>query len=656
MTQALRALALQPSDASPLPSPHGAAILLLHLGGTLLVARLAHWPPLLMISAVLGMLALSTDISLARHPSPVTFHASRLTPLALAYLVAALRLLIAFTVRVRGAGIGSLLVPQPWGDWLNLDWAFAFGAIWAVAIRLPALWRGTAATLALSALAFGWSGYVYFHSAPSGVTGSDPYAYVQMGVDLAERGTLLHSFPLASVARDLGLPIYPMMHIGYRVPIAPSTLSATVWPPGFSVLLAVAYRAFGERGLYLLNPILGLAALGATVWLALVLFRDHPRRWAIGALAALWLATSLEQTTRLLVPLADIAGQLFTTMVLALTLWVAPLSRSRSLRTGRAEGGPGLRAFLSGLTFGWAYFVRYTQLLLAPAILYLAFAGIPDRRRRLIFLLSFGVCSLVVAIPDLWYALFRMEAIPAMAVLMAREFFAPREFLWALPFVGLGLAAMWRGYRRELIALCLGFGPLILFHLPYPYLRLRDLLPLFPALALIGSLGAIEAIRRLMARGVGMRIAAVALIVAAPLARWESAWPLARGFFTFGFLFPEQRAALGHLADLTPPDAVIAASLNSGAVELYARRATVRPASWNESEFDSFLSAMRAARREVYLLADGVELEPAVARLRASGRLTEVATLPGVYFQREGGSQNMDLKLYRIEAMIQPAE
>jgi hypothetical protein len=147
-----------------------------------------------------------------------------------------------------------------------------------------------------------------------------------------------------------------------------------------------------------------------------------------------------------------------------------------------------------------------------------------------------------------------------------------------------------------------------------------------------------------------VRVATLALILAAPLARWHAAWPMAQGFYTFGYLNPEQRQALAEgLAELTPAEAVIGASLNAGAVTLYSGRESVRPADWSDVEFDSFLGAMRAAGRAVYLLDDGVELRPRVERLRTQGRLSEIARLPGVYFEPTGGSRNLDLSLYRID-------
>jgi hypothetical protein len=707
LIRSYRSLALKAQDDPPLPLTVRAAMLLFHLGGILFVARLAHWPPLVTLAALLGALALSVgirncelgirnyELRIRNSAFRIPHSAFTLTPLALAYLVALLRVVVAVADRLSAVSFLSpfpffpLVVPPPWGDWLNMNWAFALGALWAAAGRLPASRRMPAAAAGLTALAFGWAGFVYFRSAPAGVTGSDPYAYVQMAVDLAERGTLLHAFPLAGAVRELGLPLYPVVHVGYRVPNE-ANLSATVWPPGFSALLAGAYGLIGERGLYWLNPALGLLSIAATSWLALILARDHPQRWAVAALAGFWLATSPEQTTRLLIPLADVAAQLFTTLALCLALLA-----NHGLRTTdyelrfSASARAWIIAALAGIAFGWAYFTRYTQLLIAPALAFLLLIGrcstAPDQihrrqrgERRETFVHSafsarfavtalalFGLGAACVALPDLLYrqaafgspfavgseelGLFRLEAMAAMAAGLARELFASGEFLWALPLIALGGVWMWRGERRSLVALALAFGPLVLFHLPYPYLRLRDLLSLFPALAVVGALGAVEAARWLLARSDGLRIVAVALILIVPLARWHAMWPFADGFYTFGYLSAEQRAGLEHLAEVTPEEAVIAASLNSGAIELYASRATVRPATWSDDEFERFLAAMQAAGREVYLLDDGLELQPAVERLRAEDRLSEAARLPGVYYVVGGGSRNIDLPLYRIK-------
>ena len=74
------------------------------------------------------------------------------------------------------------------------------------------LWQ--AAGLGLAAMTGLWAAATYFALRASGVTGSDPYAYVQMAVDLARQGTLLHTFPLAPQIATWNLPTWPAVPVG----------------------------------------------------------------------------------------------------------------------------------------------------------------------------------------------------------------------------------------------------------------------------------------------------------------------------------------------------------------------------------------------------------------------------------------------------------
>ncbi|MBI3764439.1 MAG: hypothetical protein HY260_21580, partial [Chloroflexi bacterium] len=72
--------------------------------------------------------------------------------------------------------------------------------------------------LALLVLTAIWAAATYFGRAAHGVTGSDPCAYAQMAVDLVQHGTLLHRFPLAPLAAELGIASWPTVHVGYHLP------------------------------------------------------------------------------------------------------------------------------------------------------------------------------------------------------------------------------------------------------------------------------------------------------------------------------------------------------------------------------------------------------------------------------------------------------
>jgi hypothetical protein len=109
----------------------------------------------------------------------------------------------------------------------------------------------------------------------------------------------------------------------------------------------------------------------------------------------------------------------------------------------------------------------------------------------------------------------------------------------------------------------------------------------------------------------------------------------------------EHRSAFNRLAELTPPEAIIGASLNAGAVMLYTGRDAIRPYdSWTEGEWKVFVEAMEAAGRPIYLLDDGGLMAAFIAQEQEHARLTAVEELAIPLFytrDRETGW------LYRLE-------
>jgi hypothetical protein len=127
------------------------------------------------------------------------------------------------------------------------------------------------------------------------------------------------------------------------------------------------------------------------------------------------------------------------------------------------------------------------------------------------------------------------------------------------------------------------------------------------------------------------------------------------GFYTFGALLPEQRRALEQLAVITEPGAVVACSLNSGAVELYGQRLAVRPggalqpgAAWSREQWLAFVAGMREQGREVYLLMDSPEMEEPLAAVRQALGVAVAAELPVPVYDVGGGSENLTVPLYRV--------
>jgi len=121
----------------------------------------------------------------------------------------------------------------------------------------------------------------------------------------------------------------------------------------------------------------------------------------------------------------------------------------------------------------------------------------------------------------------------------------------------------------------------------------------------------------------------------------------ADSFNTFGYLNARQRASFDTLKALVPGDAIVAASLNSGAVSLYSDRETVRPGAWSTADWLSFVQHAQAQSRPLYVLDDGDEMRGPLQALPGAA-LTSVAELPLPFFHPTGSSDNQDVKLYRV--------
>ncbi len=675
LAEQLRILALLPSPGRE-RGPEGKVPpwllpgLLLHLAGIGLVLVARYGRPWWTALPVLAALLLPQAPLLARRHPP---RLMALTPLWGAY-GATLLWLLYHRLGITILGWQGLEFPNPMTSLFYTDGIVlaAVAYTFLCQIRLAGAGPGRPAslgrwaTVGLLAATLAWAGWVYFARRTHGVTATDPYAYAQMGVDLAERGTFLHRFSLFQEVMPLHIAWAPLQPVGYHIPRNDLGDCPSVWATGASVLLAAGYRLLGEVGLYVTTPFVALLALAGAWALVQEALRGEPQpvRTLTGALTVALLATSPEQVDRLLVPMADAAAQLFT----VLTLFLA-------LRATRPA--PALWA-LAGICFAWAYWVRHTQLVLALPVL-LAW-GLANRRqgistlRSLPPLLLFFGAALLAALPDLIYRwrvfggpfavettelpLMGVQHIGPVAWQMLRDALAAGEWGYLFPLAIYGGYRLARDRRREAAVLGLAFAAVLLVNLTYRSLRLRDLIPLFPLVDLAVAYGAVSLVRQGWARAGGRmeRLGAAllpALLIAwvigsLALARWamvDNLWK--RGWASFGYMRAEQRAAFDQLAELTPPQAVIGASLNAGAVMMYTGRDAIRPYdSWTDDEWETFLHAMRARGRPVYLLDDGGLMAGFIAREQGRRRLTPIAELAVPLFytrDRETGW------LYRLE-------
>jgi hypothetical protein len=495
-----------------------------------------------------------------------------------------------------------------------------------------------AATVILAAGVLVWAAWTYLSQRTAGATGSDPYAYVQMALDLAQHGTAAHRFELFSLVVNSRLAWYPVLPVGYRLPFDPQGDAITVWPMGGAVAYALAYRLGGEGALYLVNPFSAL--LGAIVagLLACELTRGASRtmRLATAGLTLAAVATSNEIVNWAGVTMVD-------TQALALTagafLCAVRVYRTRSL--GWAIG--------AGVLWGAAYLVRHTQLVVGAALLPPILFVPTTRQIKLRNMVALGAAALAVALPDLWYhqmylgnwsrpeseelALYSLDAISRTLPGLGQSFLSGGEFGWLAPAIVAGVILY--THREPVMSAALGLwlAVALAVHLPYAALRWRDLIPELPVVAFYAAIGVTAGIAALWhTRRVWATPLAASLLFLALELGFVRVWntlpralelPLPR----FGVMTQAQRGAFEQLAALTPVGSVIGASLNAGAVELYAQRAAFRPADWSSAEFDEFLRLARDQRREIYLLEDNASLAPVLDHARASFRVERVTSL-----------------------------
>ncbi|MBI5302949.1 MAG: hypothetical protein HY868_12500 [Chloroflexi bacterium] len=528
-------------------------------------------------------------------------------------------------------------------------------------------------TVLVSVAACAWFAMETFSHRTHGVTGTDPYAYAQMAVDLVERGTFLHAFPLFHEIKQLGIPWYPIQHIGYRLFENETGDAATVWPWGGSLWLALMYRVLGEEGLYVATPIAGLLSLVVCAWLAWECSRDQSRavRASIIAITVALLATSWEQVDRSLVPLVDTQAQLFSTLAIVFAL--------RGARSHRSA----LFATLAGLALGAAYLVRHTQVLLAIPIVVAAWRT----RARWRFLIVCAGAAFLVGLPDLWYhqvnfgswltpeshelALFSLASIAKSAPIVVGRFFAGNEFGYLFPFALYGAYRFAHDRAQAFVALMVWLVVLVGFHLFYEALRMRDLLPEFPVIALLIAYGIVALARdvdlwcgRLVRTGgqsarptvnvrceiLAMTLTGVVIFLALVLFLTRTQFTLMRvvqpAKVTFGYVTAAQRASFDQLAALTPATAVIGTTMNDGALDLYAQRATFRPSDWSDAELFRFVETMRGAGRAIYVLDDGAETSAARRALMSRYGLRSVAFLDVPLFSVVDGTPGMLWKIF----------
>lgn len=630
-------------------------------------------------------------IRAARHEPLQLRHLASLAPLSVTYITA---LLSVFKVQVGGVINGVLFLPLS----LIVTSAYAFVIAGRFAIHKGkvsdaerlAMDDGRfvrAGAMVLVIAAMGWSAWAALTLRTYGVTGSDPYAYAQMGIDLATRGTVFHPFALVRETYALNIASYPITHIGYRIPTDISREATTVWPPGYAIFTAAAYLAGGETGVYLVTPLLNLLSLITVAWFVLRMLdsslfgaRRAPIAIAVAALTVVLVTTSYQQVEWQMIPMADTAVQMFTLLAIGVAF---------------SARGSLAKAALSGALIGIAFNIRYTQVLLCvPVALALLHhktqsagceAGLHVSRRALT---SIGVCAgaaLIAALPMLIYhqvafgnplatgseelSNFSLTLAPQTLLRTLGELNWYREFGLLTPFMLIGAIVLWNEHRPAMLVLLTLIFVLFGFHILYAYLRLRDILFLFPIFYLFAAHGIVKAFLWLadlakaapaqisgQQSAILNRLVTITFLFAASfmivLRSMETlALPVTRGFATFGYLVKEQRTSFDALAAMTPANAVIGTSLNSGAIDLHSNRDTFRPATWTPDELTRFIDLLHREGRPVFLVNDSDALRDALATVQARYSVRDAGQIDVPYYDTiGGGSSNRRVEVLAIES------
>ncbi|TKJ29618.1 MAG: hypothetical protein CEE40_07705 [Chloroflexi bacterium B3_Chlor] len=647
-------------------------LLALHLVGSMVLA--AHLGRSYWWMAALFLLLLSPQLILSVWTRKWILYLEALTPLCVAYLAAVSHRLCAKLLTQPLPLYDGFTYPEPFSSLLNIEAIFFASVIYVLLCQgylLVLRWNRLDkyrfyVGAALMSAALIWAGAEYFRHRTHGVTANDPFAYAQMAVDIAQQGHPVHRFELFPRISNLGISWWPVVHYGYQVRVPPlrgDGSTATDWPAGWPVILSVWYLLLGEEGLYVANPVVSLLCLGGVLALVAEVLYDRPwdERLLGGAFAAFSLATSYEHIDRLLVPMADASTQLFTVLTLFLIL--------RGMR-GRHR----LYAVLAGLSLGWAFFIRHTQLVLGlcavVAVLALGRHKL-SLKERWEFLGLFGLAAFLLAVPDLLYHqfafghfltpesteldLFSLINVPATARLMWQRFLSGNEFGYLSPLVVYGAVRTYMERRGQFLILLVAVLGILLMHLPYEALRLRDLLSLFPVLLAWCGCGVADLWRRVQVRpeavSYGRYALSVAVLLALLLVPVLRTWPILprpRGSYraSFGYVSAEERRAFDLLAEYAVEPCVVGSSLNGGPIDLYAGREAFRPAFWTEEEVDVFFGQMFSEGTAVYILDDGEAVRPSLNHAEAHYKVVGLVRLAVPIF---GDPDRVSGVLYQIK-------
>lgn len=498
------------------------------------------------------------------------------------------------------------------------------------------------------AIALLWYAALVTRFPTAGAIGDDPATYVQMALDLAQRGSVVHEFPLFTRLFNQNLSWDAFITPGYHI-VRETGIIAPNFAFGFPLLLAAVDRVFGENALYYATPWMGAFALIATYALGNELLRDMSPTSSqiISTLAVLILAAAPKQIQLALVPMSDVPAQLFC----VLALWCA-LRVRRETRTGATtiavQGVSAAKIFwggyafaaLCGLLLGMAYLIRHSALALVVPLGIVAWHWGESVRQRVGLVAIAALALALVMAPDVFYRahvlgnVFAVESpesaqvawldVPRQLVQTLGALFSVTGFGPLILFVPSGwwLLAREKNSFAALVLAAWAFG-FMLLHAPLKLTgvfenSLRYLIPAYPALALSASAAVILLVQRagnaarvsqtrFARQALGLYAAVGFTIIASGISLRALPDPERFAARAYGWMSADTRRDFETLNAQLPPNAVLGVPDQiAGATLLFAQREIFRPANFLEParEFTLFLERMRAENRAVYILGD----------------------------------------------------
>jgi hypothetical protein len=405
--------------------------------------------------------------------------------------------------------------------------------------------------------------------------------------------------------------------VGYR-PSSRTEGLAPTYPPGLSIVMAVAHIVGGPSAVFVVVPIMGAIA----VWATFLLGSHTAGRWE-GAIASVLLALSPTFLTMLLQPMSDVP---------AMACWVLALLAAVRRRPAAA-----------GLAVALALLIRPN---LAPAAIVpaaLLLAGAQRMHHAVVFACTVAPGAAIVAgLNWHYYGSPLQTGYGPLAQYYAIDHVMPNAMQYGrwlvttqTPFIALWLLMPFvrrsAPDRGRLLAVTMVFPvvivaqylPYLIFH-PFEWWYLRFLLPAYPAI-FIGLAAVVVTVAQRM-RPRALAPALPILIVA--VIGWHG-WTVAAQAEMLGRKRGDQRYARAvAFVERLPRDAVIVSLSHSGTISHYTGRDVLRFEALDGSSLDRAVAHLAGLGKPTYFVGDPFEVEMLREQFRGSTTLDALQSGP----------------------------